>query len=303
MIPMIDTHQHLWDLERLQVSWVAAEPTLNRSFTPADYQAATANCGVEQTVYMEVAAEPASRAQEIADVTRFCEEESTRVGGMVIAADPSAPDFEEWLDVHHANRWVKGARQILHTPEFAPRYCLQPQFVQGVRALGARGWLFDLCMRPAELADAVALAQQCPDTQFILDHCGNAVPAIVAGIVGAESEPEGSTYRHEANAWREQVAALAALPNVHCKISGIFARVPPTWNTDLLAPTIDHCLDRFGPDRVLCGSDWPVCLLGGALAEWIQALREIIRPRSAAFQHALLHENARRLYQLSTRSS
>jgi predicted TIM-barrel fold metal-dependent hydrolase len=93
--------------------------------------------------------------------------------------------------------------------------------------------------------------------------------------------------------------ALANRPNVICKISGIIARVTPGWSAATLAPTVNHCLDVFGPDRVVFGGDWPVCTLGASYREWATALREIIAERSERDQRKLLHDNAEQFYQLA----
>jgi L-fuconolactonase len=151
-----------------------------------------------------------------------------------------------------------------------------------------------LCMRPAELSDAVKLVQQCPDTQFILDHCGNADPAVFAA---SGVDQVGQQARDQ---WRRDISALARQKNVVCKISGIVARAKPgVWQADDLAPVINHCLDEFGPQCVIFGSDWPVCTIAATLAQWVAALKQIIAPRPERDQQALLHDNAARLYGLA----
>jgi L-fuconolactonase len=104
---------------------------------------------------------------------------------------------------------------------------------------------------------------------------------------------------HDADAWRRDIDRLAAEENVVCKISGIVARVPKEWSADDLAPIVNHCLDAFGPSRVLFGSDWPVCLNGAPLAAWVAALRTIIASRAEEEQRQLLFDNAARLYRLA----
>jgi predicted TIM-barrel fold metal-dependent hydrolase len=92
---------------------------------------------------------------------------------------------------------------------------------------------------------------------------------------------------------------MAKRKNVICKISGIVGSVPPKWSADDLAPVINHCLDSFGPDRVVFGGDWPVCTKGATYRQWVEALREVIRPRSESQQRKLLSENAIKFYGLS----
>jgi predicted TIM-barrel fold metal-dependent hydrolase len=152
---------------------------------------------------------------------------------------------------------------------------------------------FDLCMRPEELADGAELAEKCPGTRFIVDHCGNA--DVKAWL---PEKRRGKAPDHDANAWKKNMAALAARKNVICKISGIIARVPKEWSAEDLAPIVNHCLDSFGPDRVIFGSDWPVCLMGATYRQWVTSLKEIIASRPTAEQKKLLSENAIKFYGL-----
>jgi predicted TIM-barrel fold metal-dependent hydrolase len=155
---------------------------------------------------------------------------------------------------------------------------------------------FDLCLRPKDLSDGIKLAEKCPDTRFILDHCGNADPK--AFLKPGDSRLAKVRPDHEVEPWKRDISLLAKRPNVICKISGIIARIPREWRTDDLAPIVNHCLDEFGPDRVIFGSDWPVCLLGSKLANWVTALRQIIANRSSTEQRKLLSDNAALTYGL-----
>jgi L-fuconolactonase len=174
---------------------------------------------------------------------------------------------------------------------------LQENFVHGIRRLGELGLSFDLCLRPKELADGAKLAEQCPDTRFIVDHCGNADPK--AFFRTGDSRVVDSRIEHDADDWRRDIERLAARPNVICKISGIVARVPKQWSADELAPIVNHCLDSFGASRVVFGSDWPVCLNGAPLRDWVAALKQIIATRPTAAQRQLLYDNAVRFYGLT----
>lgn len=287
---IIDTHQHLWDLNRFRLPWLEDLEALNRSFTIDDYAAATDGLGVVRSVYMEVDVVSDQRRDEVDFVGALCADAANPMAGAVVSGRPADPGFADWVRFLETNPAVKGVRQVLHAPDAAPGTCLQSSFVDSIRRLGQAGLCFDLCMRPSELGDAEKLAAACPDTLLILDHCGNVDPNVVAGTAG----PEG-----DADAWRRAIDALGERANVVCKISGIVARALTTDNLpDLLAPTIDHCLDAFGPDRVLFGGDWPVCTLAATYAQWVEALRAVIASRPDSEQTRLLHDNARRLYTL-----
>ena len=298
MLDIIDTHQHLWNLDRLNLPWVNGIPELNRSYKFTDYLRAAENSGVTRTIYMEVDAHPDDKQKEIDDMTLYCQADSDEMLGMVVSADPGKPGFAKFLDTNSSNPFIKGVRQVLHNPEQAPKYCLTPKFVQGIRALGKRGLLFDICIRPAELHDAVELCRQVPETTFVLDHCGNADPYVVNGHRKIDSSSSDTTFVHSKESWQKGIFELGELDNVYCKISGIIAHVETGWNACTLAPTVDACIDAFGEDRVVFGGDWPVCTLGASLSKWIATLKEIVSNRPIVVQEKLFSLNAKRRYQL-----
>jgi L-fuconolactonase len=188
-------------------------------------------------------------------------------------------------------------RQVLHADQAPRGLCLEPTFLASLRLLGELGMSFDLCMRPAELEDAALVAERCPDTRFILDHCGNADPK--AFLPKSRLAPDESPW-HDPDQWRRDIDRLAKRPNVACKISGIVARAPAAgWSADDLAPIVRQCLDAFGPDRVVFGGDWPVCTLRASLREWVEALRAIVSDRDEADQRKLFFANAARMYGLT----
>ena len=298
MLPIIDTHQHLWDLNKISMAWTAASETLNRSYVSADYLEATADLNVVQAVYMEVDALPSLKVVEAEYVIDLCGRDDNPTCAAVLSAFPAKEGFRDFIDRFKEFSCVKGIRQVLHVPENPPGLCLEPAFVEDVRYLGESGLLFDLCIRPDELRDAAALVDECPATQFILDHCGNADPNIVNG---RDPQPGNGddTYLHSRQQWMRDIEELGKRENLACKISGIVARARDNWTSADLAPTVDHCLDCFGPDRVVFGGDWPVCTLGASYGQWAAALREIIADRSEEERRKLLHDNAVRIYGLT----
>ncbi len=289
---IIDTHQHLWDLSWQKLRWLDNAPrVLRRNYLSEDYQAAIAPCQV-QAIYMEVDVAHEQLDAETEHVVRLIRGRSGLTCAAVVGARPAAEDFEQYLGRLKTYPELKGVRQVLHVASTPPGYCLSPEFRRGVQKMGAAGLSFELCMRPTELGDAEQLVKACPDTQFVLDHCGNADPMAFAKAPSRQPE-------HPPRAWQVAVERLAKAPNLICKISGIVARVGQPWSAEDLAPIINHCWDCFGPDRVVFGSDWPVCLVGAPLIEWIRALHQIARGRPEEHQRKLWSENARRFYRLS----
>lgn len=281
-IPIIDTHQHLWDLKKFRLPWLREEKALERSYLPADYDKATAGLNVVKTVYMEVDVAPDQQVAEAEYVLGLCREPGSKMAGAVISGRPESDRFAAYLDRFKGDKHLKGLRRVLHVTEAPPDHCLGAQFVKSVRLLGERGLCFDLCMRPADLPHATKLIATCPETRFVLDHCGNA-----------------DLKKHEQ--WKKDVADLAKQKNVVAKISGIVAQARPgAWKPEDLAPVIRHTMEVFGPDRVLFAGDWPVCTLGATFKEWVHALQSIVRDRPAAEQRKLFHDNAVRFYSLNT---
>lgn len=292
---IIDTHQHLWDRSKLHLPWLAQAPSLlQRDFLPKDYREATAGKNV-RAIYMEVDVASTHLSTEADQILALAQSGSEQTVAATIGGRPAWSGFKDWITSYAKRPELKGVRQVLHTPATWTGMCVHPAFVQGVRTLGELGLNFELTMRPTELGDAAKLIAQCPDTSFVLDHCGNGDPKAFCPRLAPEL-PRSC----RADVWKRGIDALAARDNVVCKISGICAFLPPDqWKAEHLAPVVNHCLDAFGPKRVMFGGDWPVCLLGGELDQWIKALEEIVSCRSAADQRALWSGNAMRVYRLS----
>lgn len=295
-IPIIDCHQHLWDLEKFKLPWIEPGTLLGRSYVMKDYLAAIEGTGINHAVYMEVDVDPAQQTAEADHLIEICKSGKSPTIAAVISGRPAAENFRDYITPLAKSAYIKGVRQVLHGAGTPAGYCLAEDFVRGIHLLGELGLSFDLCMRPKELTDGVQLAKLCPDTRFIVDHCGNA--DVKAFFKTGDSRAADMKPDHDPMAWKRDIGRLAAQENVICKISGIIARVPKEWSADDLAPIVNHCLDAFGPKRVIFGSDWPVCLLGAPLKDWVTALREIIASRPAADQENLLGRNAARFYKL-----
>jgi len=296
LIPAVDTHQHLWDLNRLTLPWLKGAPEILRhNYGLPEYAQATAGLNVVQAVYMEVDVRPEDHVLEAETLVQICRSGHAPTIAAVISGRPGLPAFEPYIKGLSKSPEIRGVRQVLHSPDAPRAMCLESQFVKSVKLLGELNLSFDLCMRPTELSDGLKLARLCPDTRFVLDHCGNAAPAAFL----PEAQRAGKTAAHDPKTWRDDIKALADCPNVICKISGVIASAPQGVPfTESLGPIVNHCLDAFGPDRVVFGGDWPVCLLGGSYKDWLTTLRTLISSRPLEHQQKLLHANARRFYRL-----
>lgn len=283
MLELVDTHQHLWDLDTLQPPWLSGAKELNRSFVMSDYLAAAQGQGVAQTVYMEVDVAPEQLLDEARYVLALCDRPDNPMVAAVLGGRPADPKFAEYLAHFASEPRVKGIRQVLHSGQTPPSYFLADAFVAGLHTLGERGLSFDLCVKAADLPEIAKLIARCPDTAFILDHCGN------PDMKAASLDP-----------WRRGIDAVAGRPNVVCKVSGFVGGLAGTpWRPEHLKPVVDQVWTAFGPDRLVFGGDWPVCTLAASLGEWCAALRTIVADRPLAEQRKLFAENARRVYRLT----
>jgi L-fuconolactonase len=283
-LPIIDTHQHLWDLSKFKLPWQAEEPTLAKNFLPADYLAAIAGQNVVQSVYMEVDVEVSQQHAEAEYVLELCARDDNPMTAAVISGRPAADDFVSYMKRYEKNDRIKGIRQVLHGASTPPGYCTAPAFVRGIQHLGTIGKSFDLCMRSDDMGDAVKLATLCPETRFIMDHCGN--------MSVTETKPAPRKI------WLDGMKALAERPNVVCKVSGIIASASVKWTPQEMAPVVLDTIKAFGIDRVMFAADWPVCTLRAQFGQWVDCLNEIVKDFSEADRRKLFHDNAKAFYAL-----
>jgi len=291
---IIDTHQHLWDQSAIIPPWLKGAPAiLQHDYSTAEYLTATAGLNIK-AIYMEIDVAAKDHIKEAEAIVRQCLAANTPTVGATIGGRPASADFESYVKRYSSGNIVKGLRQVLHSPATPSGFCLSKEFVHGVQTLGKHGLNFEITIRSTELQDAAKMIQECPDTAFVLDHCGNGDPKAFNPKLCPDLKRSCT-----ADAWKRGIEAIAAQPKVMCKISGIISSIPSgQWHVEDLAPVVNHCLDSFGPDRVFFGGDWPVCLLGGAFSDWMKALQQIISSRPANEQQKLWSQNAIKFYSL-----
>lgn len=277
---IVDTHQHLWDPGRFRYSWLQSLPRLNRAFRMSDYLDATQGLGVEKSVHLEADVDESFMLDETRFLLALADEPDNPLAGIVACARPEHDDFRTYLDKIAGHPKLKGIRRILHTqPDEVGQGAT---FVGNVGSLADYGLSFDLNVLARQLPIAINLASKWPDVTFVLDHCG--VPQVKERIL---------------DPWRSYMAEMAKFPNVYCKVSGLVAYADPErWTENDLRPYIEHVISCFGWDRVLFGSDWPVCTLSASYRQWVEALYSITRSSGEANQKKLFWDNAIRVYRL-----
>lgn len=287
--PVIDTHVHLWDLEMLELTWV--KPPIDRNFLMDDYLVAVAGQNVVKGIYMEVGAPPEKRKIEAEWALGLCKDPDNPLVAAVIAKDPKDDGYGEYLQKFEGDPYLKGIRHFFASDS----EMIEQRVIDNIRLLGDLGLSFDLGIPPRWLPTGIRLVDACPGTSFVLNHCGTADP--VAFFPEGKAKPREP--EHDRDNWIRDMESIAQRPNVICKISGIAAHVPdyPLTAADL-APLINHCLDQFGPDRVVFAGDWPVVLRNMPLAKWIETLKEVVALRPMEEQRKLFHDNAEKFYGL-----
>lgn len=278
-INVIDTHQHLIETDRLNYRWPAKIKALaGRAFTYSDYLEASAGAGIKKTVFMEADCENWDAETDL--VLEMAADPSTMIAGVIANARPEHADgFDAWLE-RVADTDVVGLRRILH--ETTDDVSETDVFRTNLKKLASRNLTFDINFLARQLPIAADLVHEVDNVQFILDHCG--VPDI-----------RGS----DAAAWRTGIETLSRFPNVACKISGITAYCSSGAATlQTLRPFIEHCIACFGWDRVVWGSDWPVCNINSSIRDWMAISKAVVADEDPSNQEKLFRSNALRLYGL-----
>lgn len=284
---MIDTHQHLIDPSRFAYGWSKDLPALQGAFGLKEYRSAAADVSIDGTIFMEVDVDEGQSASEAAFFCGLAEDATNQILGVVASARPENHDFAQSLDLI-AHPKLKGIRRVLHTqPDELSQGTL---FRANIARLAERDLSFDLCVLQRQLGVAHQLVQACPDTRFILDHCG--VPDFANN-----NAPHGDGWKQ----WQTDIHALAGRPNVFGKLSGITANAAPEQrNGTCLQPYVSTMIEAFGPHRLVWGSDWPVVNLGSGFTTWAALTNELLGGLSPADCELILSRNARSIYRISS---
>ena len=240
----VDAHQHFWHYDPVRDSWIDGSMSrLRRDFLPDDVAPALHAAGMDAVV--------AVQADQSDAETDFLLDLAARhpvIRGVVGWVDLCAPDLAETLARRRGDRRLKGFRHIAQSEP--DDFLTRPEILAGIAQLGAQGFTYDILIHARQLAAAEHLVVRCPGVRFVLDHC--AKPPIAGG---------------DLSDWKRGLELLARQANVCCKISGLVTEASWTrWTASDIVPCLDIAADAFGADRLLFGSDWPVCLLAGEYA-------------------------------------
>ncbi|MFE9172621.1 amidohydrolase family protein [Streptomyces kebangsaanensis] len=277
----VDAHHHVWDLTVRDQDWITGpelEP-LRRNFTADGLRPQTRAAGVGRTVLVQTVTVPEETPEFLA-----LADGHDLIAGVVGWVDLTRPDVAGELARLRelpGGRRLKGIRhQVQAEPD--PRWLLRPDVHRGLAAVADAGLVYDLVVTPRRLRACAEAAAGHPGLTFVLDHLGK--PPIASGA----REP-----------WATAVRALAALPHTVCKLSGMVTEADPAgWTTADLRPYADVVLDAFGPDRLMYGSDWPVCTLAASYADVLATARDLTSVLTPSERTAVFEGTATRVYGL-----
>lgn len=274
----IDSHQHYWHFNTADYGWMGENMSvIKRDFLPADLLPELKSIDFDGSVAVQ-----ARQSLEETNWLLQLADEHPHIKGVVGWLDLQSERAEEQIAAFARHPKAVGVRHVIHDEEDID-FMLRPAFIRGVKLLEKYDLAYDILIFPKHLTNTIEFVKQFSDKQtFVVDHI--AKPLIMDGIVSP---------------WKENIAALATFPNVYCKVSGMVTEADwNTWTPENIRPYLDVVMEAFGPERILIGSDWPVCLVAGKYSEVMQVVIDYISTFTEKEQALMLGGNAVKAYKI-----
>jgi len=273
----IDAHQHFWIYNPTEYDWIDdSMAALRRDFLPENLKPEMESTGFHGSVAVQV--------RQTLEETRWLLEladRSSSILGVVGWVDLCSPDVRSQLKALAQNLKLVGIRHIVQS-EPDDRFLLQPEFLRGVSVLEEFGLAYDILIYTKHLPVAAEFVERFPRQRFVLDHL--AKPPIQSGNI---------------DSWARGIARLANFPNVFCKLSGLVTEADwQHWQPEQIVPVLDVAFASFGPDRLMIGSDWPVCLVAASYARTIEVVKTYLLAQKPECREGVLGGNAQRFWRL-----
>lgn len=273
----VDAHQHFWKYDAARDAWITDEMSaLRRDFLPEEYERECHANGIDGSIAVQVDQSEAEThfLLDLADRRK-------RILGVVGWVDLRSPRIEEKLRFFSQFEKLRGFRHIAQS-EPDDRFLVGSEFVRGIAQLKEFGFVYEILIYPKQLPAAMELASRFPEQRFVVDHL--AKPLIKAGA----REP-----------WAGYMRAMAKNPNVFCKVSGMVTEADwLRWKPEDLRPYLDVVFEAFGPERLMYGSDWPVCLLAAKYGEVLKVVEKYVEAQASEYKQRILGGNAIQFYGL-----
>lgn len=272
----IDSHQHFWNYDPVKNAWIdESMKTIRRDFSPEDLAPILKSANIDGCVAVQ-----ADQSEAETDFLLGFAENSEIVKGVVGWVDLMADNVEERLEVYSKNKWLKGIRHIVQSEP--DNFMLRADFQHGISKLAQFGQVYDILVFPTQLPASIALAEKFPDQPFVLDHI--AKPYIKDGKI---------------DGWKADIQQLAQFPQVQCKVSGMVTEADwAKWKPEDFTPYLDVVFEAFGTDRIMFGSDWPVCLVAADYQQGLGIVEGYIAGLSAEEKAKVMGINAQKFYNL-----
>jgi L-fuconolactonase len=276
----IDAHQHFWIYSPDEYGWIDdSMAALRRDFLPKDLKLELESSGFHGSVVVQ--------ARQTLEETRWLlelAESSPWILGVVGWVDLRSPDVRSQLKVLAQNPKLVGIRHIVQS-EPDDRFLLHPDFLRGISALEEFDLAYDILIYAKHLPVAVEFVQRFPRQRFVLDHL--AKPPIKSGDI---------------ESWARGIRRLAEFSNLFCKLSGLVTEADwQHWQPEQIIPFLDVAFEAFGPDRLMIGSDWPVCLVATSYSRWVEVLQAFLLRQRPEIRDSVLGGNAQRFWRLAAR--
>lgn len=274
---IIDAHHHLWQFNEKDYGWMdESMQVLKRDYLPAELEMEIQRAGIAGTVVVQ-ARQTLEETEWLLDLA----ERHSFIKGVVGWVDLCSPELEVQLGPYTRHPKLVGVRHVIHD-ESDDDFMLSSAFVKGIEKLADYNLTYDLLLFPRHIEKAIELASLFPEQRFVLDHLSK--PFIRAGMM----QP-----------WKDDMQALATMPNVWCKISGMVTEADlGEWKYEDFVPYMDLVCEAFGADRVMLGSDWPVCSLAGEYSQVMGIPFRFLEKFDDAAKEMILYKNAVDCYQL-----
>jgi L-fuconolactonase len=275
----VDAHHHLWRYTSGEFGWIYdAMRVLRRDFLPSDLRNEASLANVQATIAVQ-ARQSLEETQWLLEMSR----DSELIRGVVGWAPLTSWDIDQVLSNLSRESILKGLRHVIQD-EADDNFILRDDFNRGIAAMAGTGLVYDILIFAKHLPQTALFVDRHPTQPFVLDHI--AKPPITRGQAGLEP-------------WATHLRELARRPNVSCKLSGMVTEADwQTWSLESLRPYLDAVVDSFGPERLMVGSDWPVCLVATGYKRWFDTLRVYFAPFSSEETAAIFGGNATSVYKL-----